>query len=65
MGIPRWCSGKESTCQCRRTKRYGFDPREGRKIPWRRKWQPTPVLFIYVFLKKKSCIVFLANQALC
>ena len=27
------CSGKESTCQC---KRCGFDPRVG-KIPWRRK----------------------------
>ena len=20
-GLPRWCSGKESTCQCRRNKR--------------------------------------------
>ena len=29
---------KESTCQCRRC---GFDLRVG-KIPWRRKWQPTP-----------------------
>ena len=26
-------------CQCRR---HGFDPWLG-KIPWRRKWQPTPV----------------------
>ena len=35
-----WClSGKESACQCRR---HGFDPWV-RKIPWRRKWQPTPV----------------------
>ena len=35
-----WClSGKESTCQCRRCK---FNPWV-RKIPWRRKWQPTPV----------------------
>ena len=54
MGIPMWCSGKESTCQCRRTKRYGFDPPEGGKIPWRRKWQPTSVLFIYVFSFKKK-----------
>ena len=30
-GLPRWHSGKESTCQCRRCK---FDPRV-RKIPWR------------------------------
>ena len=33
---------KESTCQCRRCKRCRFD-RWVRKIPWRRKWQPTPV----------------------
>ena len=38
-------TGKESTCQC---KRHRFDPWVG-KIPWRRKWQPTPV-----FLPGKS-----------
>ena len=48
QGLPRWCSGKEFTCQCRRHKRHGFDPWEG-KIPWRRTWQPTPV-----FLSGKS-----------
>ena len=42
MGIPRWLSGKESTCQCRRHKGRGFDSWVG-KSPWRRKWQPTPV----------------------
>ena len=26
MGLPRWYSGKESTCQCRRNKRSGFNP---------------------------------------
>ena len=36
---------KELACQCRRP---GFDPWV-RKIPWRRKWQPTPV-----FLPEKS-----------
>ena len=41
-GFPRWCSGKESACQCRKCKRWGFDPWVG-KIPWRRKWQPTSV----------------------
>ena len=40
--LPWWFSGKESTCQCRRCRRHGFNPRV-RKIPWRRKWQPTPV----------------------
>ena len=37
--LPGWLSGKESTCRCRRC---GFNPWV-RKIPWRRKWQPTPV----------------------
>ena len=40
--LPWWLSGKESVCQCRRGKRCRFDPWV-RKIPWRRKWQPTPV----------------------
>ena len=26
MGFTRWCTGKESTCQCRRCKRHGCDP---------------------------------------
>ena len=43
--IPRWHSGKESICQHRRRR---FDPWV-RKIPWSRKWQPTPV-----FLPEKS-----------
>ena len=42
IGLPRWCSDKESTCQYRRLKRCGFDPWV-RKIPWSRKWQPAPV----------------------
>ena len=37
-----WLSGKESACQWGRRQRHRFDPRVGR-IPWRRKWQPTPV----------------------
>ena len=45
MELPCQLSGKESTWQCRR---YGFDPWVG-KIPWKRKWQPTPV-----FLPGKS-----------
>ena len=38
-GLPWWLSGKELTCQCRRCR---FSPWVG-KIPWRRKWQPSPV----------------------
>ena len=39
-GLPWWLSDTESTCQFRRCE---FDPWV-RKISWRRKWQPTPVL---------------------
>ena len=42
MGLHWWLSGKESTYQCRRHRRCGFDPWV-RKIPWRRKWQPSIV----------------------
>ena len=42
-GFPGGSSGKESSCQFGRCKRLGFSPWV-RKIPWRRKWQPTPVL---------------------
>ena len=42
VGFPGGTRGKESTCQWRRHKRCKFDPWTG-KIPWRRKWQPTPV----------------------
>ena len=34
--------GEESACQYKRNRRPGFDPWVG-KIPWRRKWQATPV----------------------
>ena len=40
--FPGGTSGKEPACQCRRCKRGWFSPWV-RKIPWRRKWQPTPV----------------------
>ena len=40
FGLPRWLSGKEFACQCRRH-RFSLWVR---KTPWRRKWQPTPVL---------------------
>jgi len=41
-GLLRWHSDKEPACRCRRCRRLGFDPWV-RKIPWRRKWQLTPV----------------------
>ena len=45
---PKWLSGKESACQCRRCQRHGFYPWVW-KIPWRRKCQSTAV-----FLQRKS-----------
>ena len=45
LGETWWLGGRESTCQGRG---HRFDPWV-RKIPWRRKWQPTPV-----FLPGKS-----------
>ena len=44
LGFPGGTSGgkKKTTCQCRRPKRFGFDPWV-RKICWSMAWQPTPV----------------------
>ena len=43
-GLPGGTSGKEPTCQCSGCRRRGCDPGV-RKIPWRRAWKPTPVLW--------------------
>ena len=47
-GFPGGPSGKETTCQCRRCNRLGFNPWV-KNNPWRRAWPPTPV-----FLPEKS-----------
>ena len=39
--LPWWLHDKESACRCRR---HSFHPWV-RKIPWRWKWQPTPVFW--------------------
>ena len=41
--------------QCRRLRRQGFDPLVG-KIPWRRKWQPTPVFLPGKFHRQSSLV---------
>jgi len=51
MGFP---GGKESACQCRRRE---FDPWV-RKVPWRRKWQPTPVFLPGKFYRQRSLAGF-------
>ena len=47
--VPRWLSGKKSTCQSKKCRRHPLDSWVG-KIPWRRKWQSTTI-----FLPRKSC----------
>ena len=42
LSFPAGASGKEPDCQCKKHKRFEFDPWVG-KIPWNRKWQATPV----------------------
>ena len=41
-GLPRWLSGKESSCQWKGCRRREFNPWVGKAL-WRREWQPTPV----------------------
>ena len=48
--LSRWLSGKESACQC---KRRGFNPCV-RKIPWRRKWHPTPAFLSGKFHRQRN-----------
>ena len=43
LGFPGGSAVKNLPANARRHKRCRFDPWV-RKIPWRRKWQPTPVL---------------------
>jgi len=44
LGFPGGAVVKEPTCQQRRYRRSKFDLWV-RKIPWRRKWLPTPVFW--------------------
>ena len=53
--LPRWHSGKESSCQCRRHKRHRFNPWV-RKMPWSRKQQPTPVLLLGKFHGQRNLV---------
>ena len=53
-GLPRWLSGIESTCQCRR---HRFDPWV-RKLPWGREWKSTPVFFPGKFPGQWSLVAY-------
>ena len=43
-GLPWWLSWYRICLQCGKSQEPGFNPWFG-KIPWRRKWLPTPVLW--------------------
>ena len=54
LGFPRWHGDKEPAFQCRR---LGFDPWV-RKIPCRKKWQPTPVFLPGESHTQRSLVVY-------
>ena len=51
-GLPSRLSGKEPTCPCRRPEFHPWI----RKIPWRRKWLPTPVFLPGEFHGQRSLV---------
>ena len=51
--FPGYASGGESACQCGRCRRLRFSPWV-KKIPWRRKWQPTPVFLPGKFMDRRA-----------
>ena len=57
VGYPSGTVVKQSSCQCRRLKRHGFDPWVG-KIPWRSKWQITPVFLLGKSHGQRSLVVY-------
>ena len=54
-GLPRWCSVERSTYQYRRCKKHRFEPWVS-KIPWGRKWQPTPLFLSEKFQGQRSLV---------
>ena len=53
--LPKWHTGKEFSRQCRRCRRLGFNHWVG-KIPWKWKWQPTPVFLPRKFHRYRSLV---------
>ena len=56
-GFPSSTSVKEHTCQCRRHKSHRLNSWVG-KIPWRRKWQPTPIFLSGESHGQRSLVVY-------
>ena len=57
FGVPCWLYGKWA----RQYRSFKFDPWVG-KIPWRRKWQPTPVFLPRTFHEQRRLMVKLKCQ---
>ena len=53
---PRLPHSKESTCQCRRHRKCRFIFSWVGKIPWRRKWQPTPSILVWKTHGQRSLV---------
>ena len=60
LGLSMWCSGEAFPCQCRRHNRGGFNPWVG-KIPWSKKWQPTPVFLPGKFHEQRSLACYIVH----
>ena len=55
MWASQVAQSRQTACQSRRCKRYGFDLWV-RKIPWSRKWQPAPVFLPGKFHGQRSLV---------
>ena len=59
LGLPMWLSGKESTCQSRRLRRWGFDPCHAEKWLLSRilptELPPTPITQCYDIMPETLC----------
>ena len=53
IGLPRWLSSKESTCQAGDAV-WSLDQED----PWRQKWQPTPVFLLGNFHGQRSLVSY-------
>ena len=57
IGLLSWLNGKEPACQCRRC---GFNLWVG-KIPWSRKWLPTPVFLPGKFHGQRKLVGYIVH----
>ena len=62
MGFPNNSADKDSACNAGNRK-LEFDPWVG-KMPWRRKWQPTPMLLPEIFHGQQSLVGYIQSMGL-